>query len=209
MAEDISALAADDACAGSESCSLELLQRRGAQGDEVDDGEDDEVEGDDAKPHTKNACKNNDDMTYWKSPGSEHFHNDLTQCGLKCSGGKTCASACMEDHGYTQPCAKCMGTLGWCALKKCSNQCINKGCQSVFAGCFNGTETEKGKCTEYWMQHNCVTNKADRVYTMSDECVSCQDESKCGHKFEKCSGLDLSAAKLQAHKHVFRWWLNK
>lgn len=164
--------------------------------------------GDASKP-PKNVCLNHQDMAYWKDPGAKNFHNDLTECGLQCNGVKKCSAACMEVHGYSRKCSGCMGKLGWCSMKTCSHKCINKGCQSVYNGCFNGTETEKGKCTTYWMQHNCVTNKNERVYTMSDECIECMHDSKCGTSFEKCSGLELEETTHQKHRHVLRWWLNK
>lgn len=201
VAEDILALTADDACTDSESCSLELMQLRGKKGEEEDG-----AEGNQSEP--KDACLNHEDMGYWKSPGAHHFHNDLTQCGLHCNGAVECASACMERKSYTRPCASCMGNLGNCALKSCSKHCINKGCQSIYARCFSGAETEKGKCTTYWMQHNCVTHKHERVYTMNDECISCMDDSHCGSTFEKCSGLKLAATIHKKHKHILRWWLN-
>jgi len=157
----------------------------------------------------KKACLNHKDMSYWKDPGAANFHNDLTECGMKCNGLEKCSSACMEAVGYTKPCASCMGDIGMCSMSTCSHKCINKGCQSVFKGCFNGTETEIGKCTTYWMQHNCVANKDERVYTTSDDCITCMHDSHCGRDFKKCSGLKLDQTEHEAHKHIFRWWLNK
>lgn len=213
VAEDILALTADDACTDPESCSVELVQLRGKKGDEQDNVEEeynkDEAEGNYSKRSTKDECLNHKDMAKWKSAGAKSFHTDLTQCGLRCNGVDKCATACMENKGYTTPCADCMGDLGWCAMKSCSAHCINKGCQSQYARCFDGTETEKGKCTTYWMQHNCVAEKHERVYTFTNECVSCMHGPICGATFEKCSGLKLAATIHKKHKHVFRWWLNK
>eukprot|EP00930_Biecheleria_cincta_P097937 TRINITY_DN8961_c0_g1_i1.p1 TRINITY_DN8961_c0_g1~~TRINITY_DN8961_c0_g1_i1.p1 ORF type:complete len:232 (+),score=40.23 TRINITY_DN8961_c0_g1_i1:83-778(+) len=208
--QDLLALTSDDACTDSESCGLELMQLRSKKGSEVDAGDEegydnDVAEGDSSKP----KCKNYDDMARWKFPGAQNFNNELSQCGLKCIGSEECASACMEQKGYTRPCAGCMGKLGGCSLKSCSAHCINKGCQSTYAGCFNGTETDKAKCTPHWMQHNCVTQKHDRVLSLTDECVNCIHNSTCGSPFERCSGLDLEATVHNERKHVFRWWLNK
>lgn len=71
------------------------------------------------------ACMDAADQTAYKAKGEKNFISDMTDCGKKCMGAKSCVSKCMVGkESYTSACADCFGELGACTESNCLAQCI-------------------------------------------------------------------------------------
>jgi hypothetical protein len=70
------------------------------------------------------ACTNSADASIYNTKGKANFQSDLTTCGKKCFGAKSCVSKCMVGlEGYSSACADCFGDLTACTEKNCLAQC--------------------------------------------------------------------------------------
>ena len=130
----LEALEVDDACAANGDCSLELNQLRGMKVNYHDvlmseDEDEDEV------TLAGGACTNTKDLGVWKGGGRTSFDGALNQCGRSCAAGFPCTQGCMQQKGYSQPCAACMAHLVECSRDMCMNQCISNDKSAACTGC--------------------------------------------------------------------------
>lgn len=71
------------------------------------------------------ACGDAADQNVYNTKGKANFVTDMTTCGKKCFGAKSCVSTCMVGkEGYSKACADCFGELGACTEANCLAPCI-------------------------------------------------------------------------------------
>eukprot|EP01062_Namystynia_karyoxenos_P037851 TRINITY_DN2752_c0_g1_i4.p2 TRINITY_DN2752_c0_g1~~TRINITY_DN2752_c0_g1_i4.p2 ORF type:complete len:162 (+),score=61.40 TRINITY_DN2752_c0_g1_i4:49-486(+) len=97
------------------------------------------------------ACTAADDKI-WNATGMSKFQDEMTSCGKKCLGAKSCMASCLtKDEGYSQDCAACFGDCGQCTAQHCLTKCMtgrtpacaqcvkDAGCDAAFAKCTGWT----------------------------------------------------------------------
>merc|ERR1711939_1066786 len=93
------------------------------------------------------ACSNDADQAAWKSHKAT-FEDDMSACGKKCLGAKSCVTSCIQGKdSYSSGCSSCFGDMAQCTKDNCMLKCINgnspacktcvqkSGCVSKFTAC--------------------------------------------------------------------------
>jgi len=134
-------------------------------------------------------CNANDTAKWNGDSGHSQWRRDMTSCGTKCLGQKSCVPSCMRTKGWSSSCATCFGNLAGCTAEHCLTKCLDgrtpsclsclkaSGCDTAAFGpgsCTGFDEPSTPNCT--WQTHGCknsvgVCNTNCRGIPKSDKCV--------------------------------------
>jgi len=155
------------------------------------------------------TCTDAADQAAWTGGGKAKFTDDMTTCGKKCFGAKSCVSTCLQSaEKYSAGCADCFGGLASCTEDNCLAPCLktpptkacadcqNSKCIPAFVTCSGIPESDLPPPPSMVMLNATTPACADaadtKIWEDKGKAAFGDDMSKCG---KQCMGANACVAK--------------